>query len=83
MFSEEQERLRIEKEKRDKGSVIYRTVVPTNIDTKVEETEAAPSEEKGILEQAKDAIVSAVTEGIESVKEFIHDVSSSIEPEKK
>ena len=45
------------------------------------ETEAAPSEEKGILSSAKEAIVSAVSGGIETVKELIHDVGVAFEGE--
>ena len=78
MFSEEQTKLRLEGESREKGTQIYRTVVPTK---GYIETEAAPSEEKGLLSSAKDAIASAVTSGIESVKELIHDVEAAFEPE--
>jgi len=78
MFSEEQNKLRLEGEAREKGTQIYRTVVPTKAFI---ETEAAPSEEKGLLSSAKDAIASAVTSGIESVKELIHDVEAALEPE--
>ena len=79
MFSEEQSKLRLEGESREKGTQIYRTVVPTH--KGYIETEAAPSEEKGLLSSAKDAIASAVTSGIESVKELIHDVGAALEPE--
>jgi len=58
-------------------------MVPTNRGTTgpYKETEAAPSEEKGLLSSAKDAFVSAVSGGIESVKELIHDVEVAFEGE--
>ena len=59
-------------------------MVPTissDIEIKSKETEAAPSEEKGLFTSAKEAIVSAVTGGIESVKEMIHDVAATLEPD--
>ena len=84
MFSEEQEKLRLEKEAATKrGTQIYSTVLPSAYETSYKETEAAPSEEKGLFTSAKDAIVSAVSEGIESVKELIHDVKASLEPEEE
>jgi hypothetical protein len=83
MFSEEQEKLRLEKEAREKGTQIYRKVIPTvhTTETSYQESEAAPSEEKGLLTSAKEAIVSAVTGGIDTVKELIHDVKEAFEPE--
>ena len=80
MFSEEQRKLRLEAEAREKGTQIYRKVVPIK---GYIETEAAPSEEKGLLSSAKDAIASAVNSGIESVKELIHEVEAALEPEER
>lgn len=71
----EEERLRKEKE-REKGNLIYKEVIH------LDRPQQTQTDEKGNLAQIKDTIMHKISEGVEAVKEMIHDATAptGVEP---
>lgn len=75
----EEDRLKQQKE-REKGNLIYREVIHLDKSKKTSQA-ATKAEDKGSLVQIKDSIMHKISEGVEAVKEMIHDVTAPAELE--